>query len=161
MALLQVRDSAGAGRRSPGLATDHRRAALREQLDALPTLSRSGLVARWIAVIGHPPPSGLSRRLLALAVAYHLQVQALGGLAPGIRRQLFRNDESSGQGNGKRPSLRLAPGMRLVRHWQGRTHTVEVVADGFLYLGQRYRSLSAIARTITGTRWSGPKFFLP
>ena len=53
----------------------------------------------------------------------------------------------------------LAPGSRLVREWQGRPHTIEVLEDGFLYVGRRYRSLSEIARAITGARWSGPRFF--
>jgi hypothetical protein len=61
----------------------------------------------------------------------------------------------------RQPATRpaLAPGARLVREWQGRTHQVTVLAAGFEYAGQTYRSLSAIARTITGTPWSGPAFF--
>ena len=62
------------------------------------------------------------------------------------------------QANASMPS-RLQPGTRLVREWNGRTHVVEVVDKGFIWEGDRHRSLSAIARAITGARWSGPRFF--
>jgi len=58
-----------------------------------------------------------------------------------------------------RATRTLKPGARLIREWNGSSHIVEVVEDGFLWNGKRYRSLSAIARAITGTRWSGPRFF--
>src|SRR6185503_18127545 len=100
--------------------------------------------------------------LSELAEAYAIQVKAYGALKPHLRRQL----EGKGDGSGKSPSARrskqvsrLAAGTRLVREWNGKTHHVDVVESGFVWNGGRYRSLSAIAREITGARWSGPRFF--
>lgn len=117
---------------------------------------------QWTAVHGHPPPKGLSRRLLEYAAAYHLQAKALGGLKPAVRRKLLAvanrkpGAVTIAQTNSQKT---LAPGSRLVREWQGRSHTVEVLEQGFLCGGRHYSSLSEIARTITGARWSGPRFF--
>jgi hypothetical protein len=117
----------------------------------------------WTEAYGRSPPKGLSRRLLEYAAAYHLQTKAHGGLKPAVRRQLARLAESdkteaprpSRSGGVKSPP----PGSRLVREWHGRNYTVEVLDSGFLYDGRQYRSLSEIARAITGARWSGPAFF--
>ena len=132
-------------------------------LAAIPGLPRAALIERWTEAYGRPPPKGISRRLLEHAAAYHLQARALGGLKPAVLRKL-RRSAASGQ-NGAPAASRsgtknvLPPGSRLVRNWNGRSHTVEVTDSGFLYGGQQYRSLSEVARTITGTRWSGPRFF--
>jgi hypothetical protein len=90
-------------------------------------------------------------------------VKAQGGLRPEVKRQLRASEvaSASGRGSSRKVSTKLSPGTHLIRQWQGRTHMVEVTSTGFLYQGQRYRSLSAIARLITGTRWSGPRFFQP
>ena len=140
---------------------DERRVA--EGLAAIPGLPRTGLIKRWTEAHGHPPPKGISRRLLEHAAAYHLQAQALGGLKPAVLRKLSRPVGSGRNGApaASRPGPRkiLPPGSRLVRNWNGRSHTVEVTDSGFLYAGRQYRSLSGVARTITGARWSGPRFF--
>lgn len=159
-------DPAGDRRRgssSADLAPRDRGASLAYRLRAIPTLPRPELVGLWTKLIGRPPPSGLSRRLLELSVAYHLQVKAQGGLRPEIKRQLRAPavGSSSARGSPRKASTKLPPGTRLIRQWQGRTHVVEVTSTGFLHQGQRYRSLSEIARLITGTRWSGPRFFQP
>jgi Protein of unknown function (DUF2924) len=103
----------------------------------------------------------LSRELLARAVAHRTQELALGGLRPEPRRQLLRIAQrlkQTGEATIRaRPELK--PGTRLMREWQGRTYDVLVLDDGFSWQGTRYRSLSAIARKITGTAWSGPLFF--
>jgi len=131
--------------------------------DAVPGLPREELVDAWIKAHKGPPPKGISRRLLEYSAAYHEQARALGGLKPTTRRKLRQIAASPADGDkpttriGKRKQL--APGSRLIREWQGRTHTVEVLEAGFLYDGQRYGSLSEIARFITGARWSGPRFF--
>ncbi len=134
-----------------------------EGLDAIPGLPRATLIERWTDAYGRPPPKGISRRLLEYAAAYHLQARALGGLKPAVLRKLRR---PSGSGRDGAPTARrtndkktLPPGSRLVRNWNGRSHTIEVTNNGFLYAGQKYRSLSAVARTISGARWSGPRFF--
>jgi hypothetical protein len=134
-----------------------------EKLVAIPDLSRAELVEMWITVYRNPPPKGLSRRLLEYAAAYHLQARAFGGLKPVLRRKL-RQLAAAG-GASAVPKMQpakakvLSPGTRLVREWHGKTHTVEVIKGAFLFDGQRYRSLSEIARAITGSRWSGPRFF--
>ena len=119
--------------------------------------------AGWTNLFGRPPPKGMSRRLLELAAAYDAQARLHGGLKPAVRRRLLQATQSaSGLSNDKPRRLAPAtpyPGSRLVREWHGRSHMVEVTEDGFLYDGHRYRSLSSIARSITGARWSGRRFF--
>jgi hypothetical protein len=126
-------------------------------------LDLPSLQASWEALFGQAPPKGLSRRLLELATAYGSQAKIHGGLTPAAQRKLLQAgraspDMAAGAPRQNRRSA-LSPGSRLVREWQGRCHTVEATEGGFLYAGRRYRSLSEVARTITGARWSGPRFF--
>jgi len=149
-----------------------------EEVDLLTEMSRAELVQRWAAIYGSPPPSGIKRPLLERAIAWHLQAKRFGGLPARTTRELRelqpcpRNcraaDAEQGMPKAKgssssslvSPSRRaLRPGMRLVREWQGRTHVVDVTSSGFAWNGGTHRSLSAIARKITGARWSGPRFF--
>lgn len=132
-------------------------------LAAISTCSRAELVESWRTAHGSPPPKGISRRLLAYDAAYRAQARVFGGLKPAIRRQLAK---LAGSGNKmaemstmQPKSARLTPGARLVREWHGQVHTVDVLDEGFLYDGEVFASLSKIANTITGTRWSGPRFF--
>jgi Protein of unknown function (DUF2924) len=123
----------------------------------------ASLQAGWTSLFGRPPPKGMSRRLLELATAYEAQARIHGGLKPAVRRKLLQAAQPAA-GSSMEKSRRLAlgtlsPGSRLVREWHGRSHTVEVTEDGFLYEGHRYRSLSSVARRITGARWSGRRFF--
>ena len=135
----------------------------RPESGALDQLDRAALVEAWRATHGRPPPRGLSKRLLALAAAYHRQAELEGGLKPSLRKRL----ERIAAGKPDQPvrkagmSSRKAPaaGTRLLREWQGESHVVEVLENGVLYRGEAYRSLSEVARTITGARWSGPRFF--
>ena len=103
----------------------------------------------------------LGRELLIRAVAYRTQEVALGGLRPEPQRQLRQIAQELKQTGeaAKRFRPQLKPGTRLMREWQGRTYEVVVLDDGFSWQGTQYRSLSAIARKITGTAWSGPLFF--
>jgi hypothetical protein len=144
--------------------SDYAAERMAAELRAIRNLPRAALMARWTAAYGRPPPKGLSRRLLEHAAAYHLQVKAFGGHQAGRPPQAARGrrpDARHGGGHRHRLPCRraLAPGSRLVREWRGRSHTVEVLDQGFLCDGRHYASLSEIARTITGTRWSGPRFF--
>ncbi len=129
------------------------------EIARLGDLTREELTQRWRGTYRRQPPKGISRRLLELSAAYALQTAALGGLKPCLRKALItalaQNSESS-ISSGKRA---LDPGSQLVRVWNGRTHHVEVIEKGFIWNGERFRSLSAIARKITGARWSGPRFF--
>lgn len=131
------------------------------ELAGIADATRPELLNRWEATHGRAPPKGLSRRLLEYSAAYDVQVKATGGLKPSTKRQLA-NARSGDKKAAKKtvPSaLKLIPGARLVREWHGQTHTVEVIDGAFCYDGQHFRSLSEIARTITGARWSGPRFF--
>ena len=126
---------------------------------ALAATDRAGLVALWRTLYRSEPPIQISRDLLMLAVAYRLQERALGGLKPHVRRALERAAEDLAAGRPVGSAPRFKPGTRLLREWNGVTHQVEIAQDGVLYRGERYRSLSEVARLITGTRWSGPLFF--
>src|SRR4051794_701112 len=131
-------------------------------LAALPGLSREELARRWRKRFGHKPPKACGRSLLELAEAYAIQVAAFGAMKPSVRRKLEGQLQDSGKlRSTRRPKQvsRLTPGMRLVREWNGKTHHIDVVESGFVWNGASHRSLSAIAREITGARWSGPRFF--
>jgi hypothetical protein len=109
----------------------------------------------------HSEAPRLSRDLLTRAIGYRRQEIEHGGLGKATRRKLqtiAKALRSTGR-VGPTPSLSLKPGARLVREWQGRTHTVTVTDDGFEYAGASYSSLTKIAKKITGAHWSGPRFF--
>jgi hypothetical protein len=132
-----------------------------EALSRLPTLDIDELRQQWRGLYKTQAPPNLSRELLVRAVAHRIQELALGGLRPEPRRQLLRIAQQFKE-TGKatiRSRSELKPGTRLMREWQGRTYEVLVLDDGFSWQNTRYRSLSAIARKITGTAWSGPLFF--
>ena len=133
---------------------------LAEELAGLPHLDRQALKEKWRTLYGSKPPR-LGRDLLVRAVAYRIQENALGGLDPKVRRILdtVAKDVSRGRDASVPASLRIKPGTRLLRQWQGRTHEVIVLNDGAMFEGRRYRSLSDVARAITGAHWSGPRFF--
>ncbi len=97
------------------------------------------------------------RRLLLLALAYRVQVDAFGALDSKTNRYL--RAVAAGIPEAVRPLPALKPGVRLMREWNGQTHVVDVTEEGILWSGETYPSLSAIARAITGARWSGPRFF--
>ena len=129
--------------------------------DALPwavldALSIETLRTEWTKVFYRPPPLGLKRDLLRRGIAFAWQAAREGGLTTRVTRCL-RTESSGSVAIGR--SRALKPGTRLARTWQGDTHHVLVVDDGVEYRGQPYPSLSAVARAITGTRWSGPRFF--
>ena len=131
-------------------------ATIRELAD----LPRPDLTERWRQLYRAAPPKGISRPLLIRAVAYGMQVKRTGGLKPAVRRQLRKlADGGSTRAAENLNSARIAPGMRLIREWNGSSHVVEAVDGGFVWNGKRYGSLSAVARAITGARWSGPRFF--
>ena len=147
---------------------------LEDEVAAIGDLSREELAARWAKAYGCPPPKGIKRGLLERAAAWHLQAQRLGGLSPNVRKRAAIRRASVGrlplelQRRGREaarlerdtvPLTQLRPGTRLMREWNGRMHVVDVTEDGFVFDGKPYRSLSAIARRITGAHWSGPRFF--
>jgi Protein of unknown function (DUF2924) len=129
-------------------------AAIEAEIAHLRSLAIDALRRQWRVIFGRTPPAGLSKDLLGRMIAWRLQEQAFGGLD----RESLRFLESLARHGGS-PRRQLKPGTVLVRDYQGQRHTVTVVRDGFDWQGTTYPSLSAIARAITGTAWSGPRFF--
>jgi hypothetical protein len=129
-------------------------AAIAAEIDRIRSLSLDGVRRRWQVVFARTPPAGLSKDLLRRMIACRIQEQAFGGLD---RDSLTFLDGLARQG--VPPRRHLKPGTVLVRDYHGQRHTVTVGRDGFDWQGTTYPSLSAIARAITGTAWSGPRFF--
>lgn len=122
-----------------------------QEVRALEALDLHSLRDEWRKRYGEPPKMR-SRELLARLLAWRIQADALGGLDPTTIR-LLKADRLP-------PAKpRLEAGTRLSREWQGRRHDVDVLDKGFRYAGADYRSLSEVARVITGTRWNGLRFF--
>jgi len=120
-------------------------------LDALTSMPVADLRDQWRSLLNTEPPR-VSTDLLRRMLGHALQEQAIGGLGSAQRQTLRRIAAG-------KEAVTLKPGMRLVRQWNGRTITVTVMEDGFLWEDRVWRSLSAIARAVTGTNWSGPRFF--
>ena len=114
----------------------------------------------WRQCLG-PPPRFASTELTRLWLAWELQAKARGGYDPATRRRLRQLGKSAGTDSAPTSTSRkvLKPGTILTREWGGATHRVMVLEEGFVWAGQNYRSLSEIATRISGTRWSGPRFF--
>ena len=137
-----------------------RPATLADQLSGLAKLHDSALKEHWRTLYQTAPPARISSSLLLKAIAYRLQEHALGGLKSSTRRLLERVAEDCGRRAPTRaPATTVRAGSVLIREWHGVSHRVTVLGDGVLLRGARYRSLSEVARKITGTRWSGPRFF--
>ena len=117
------------------------------------------LKEEWARRYGAPAPN-LSPELLRLGIGYKLQEQKSGGVSRSTRSLLRQVAAGMGEGAEKKPMPRkLTPGTRLVRDWRGQGHTVIVLDDGFEYDGKHWKSLTAIAKAITGNQWNGPLFF--
>ena len=131
-------------------------ASIEREIAALDTLDRPALLKCWRSAFGREAPPRLSHSLLVKAVAHEMQVRAFGGLSPRIIRALKAAAKPATVAASRRSP---GPGTRLVREWNGVLHEVEVLDDGYIWREQRHRSLSAVALAITGTKWSGPRFF--
>ncbi len=145
------------GRRSDARFDD----AVAVKLQALAEMDYDTLRAEWRRLYRAPPPKRVSRDLLMLGVAWKVQERAYGGLGAATKRRLAdlaKTVERNGDVTRNRVA-RLKPGARFVREWRGEIHRVIVLEDGFEWKGTQWRSLSAIAREITGVHWSGPRFF--
>ena len=149
-----------------------------QEVAGLGDLSREELAERWTKAYGHAPPKGARRDYHLRAAAWHLQARRLGGLSPDTRRMLraastpmkkqfavqaFNSaaepDVSASTFAVATPRKQFSPGTRLVRDWNGRSHVVDVLEEGFAFEGRLHKSLTAIAHQITGAHWSGPRFF--
>jgi hypothetical protein len=124
-------------------------ARIDDELAALIALPDAALGEEWRKVYRSAPPR-ISADLLRRGIAYRLQERAYGKLSPQVARVLA---------SGGRAAREITPGTRLVREWNGRTIDVTATDGGMVWEGRTYRSLSAIAREVTGTPWSGPRFF--
>ena len=150
-------------------------ASIIDLVNNIPALSRGDLIDQWSEHYDNPAPKTISTRLLVYAIAYAVQIECHGGLSRRSEKELLRlagsagarhpsqssesNPISARRNSSARPRAAPRQGTRFVREWNGKSHVVEVVDKGFVWQGKTYRSLSAIASTITGNRWSGPRFF--
>jgi Protein of unknown function (DUF2924) len=133
-----------------------------DQIAKLRGLSRSELVDLWQKVYKKAAPQGIRREILVPFLAYRIQENAYGALKPGVLAELRRVAKALDRNRTSTETLiwtRVKSGTRLFREWRGHTHEVFVTGSGYEYSRGSYRSLSEIARKITGTRWSGPAFF--
>src|SRR5213083_2325884 len=128
--------------------------AIEAEIARLRPLALDALRRHWRVIFARTPPAALSKDLLGRMIACRLQERVFGGLD---RESLSFLDGLARHGGS--PRRRLKPGTVLLRDYHGQRHTVTVAPDGFDWQGTTYASLSAIARAITGTAWSGPRFF--
>ena len=133
---------------------------LARDVASLPALDAATLRERWKALSGADPSPRVGRSLMIKAIAYRLQERAPGGVKPAIQRLLDRIVESRSEVALERiPKRGASAGTMLIREWRGVSHRVTVLDNDVVYRGRRYKSLSEVARAITGTHWSGPLFF--
>ena len=142
--------------------------ALSAELNRIEELGRPALLDLWRGFHNRSAPKSLSIAFLRRVVAYEAQCRALGGLNGKTKARLRRMAEEAALTGGKiggasnllpSPTQKLVPGARLIRDWNGKTWVVDVTDSGFEMQGETYRSLTAIAKRITGAHWSGPRFF--
>ena len=135
--------------------------SVRDDIGALGSMSLDELREEWRRYHRRLPPPKLSRDLLVRSTAYKIQEREFGGLTPSTKRRLqsFAARVVTGRQNGRKRTAHPQPGAKLIRDWQGRTYAVTVMEKGFEFEARWYRSLSEIAREITGAHWSGPRFF--
>lgn len=134
---------------------------LEEDLKRVATVRLSELRTIWAERLGYDPPALRSREIFRRMLAYRLQAAAHGDLSASTRRKLaaIEAERTSPRRKRRSPPLRLGDGAVLLREWKGVRHEVHVTGDRFRHEGVTYRSLSEVARAITGTRWNGPLFF--
>jgi hypothetical protein len=144
------------------LQDDSQQKSVLSQVDELNRMSNDQLRKQWTDLFG-TDPGRLGRNYLIRRLAYRIQELVYGGLSREARQKLKAladaTDGNTPNKPGKRRAANLQPGTRLLRDWHGERYEVVVQEDGFLYDGKKYRSLSAIARAITGSYWSGNRFF--
>ena len=122
-------------------------------ISEIEALDRAACLDRWREAFGRSPPKFLSPQFMKRVLIWEVQNRALGGVSVKTTRRLKQIAA------GKTLPSTAKPGSHLVREWNGRTYQVEVVEGGYVMDGKTWRSLSAIAKHITGAHWSGPRFF--
>lgn len=140
-------------------------ASVLKRVTALPGMELASLKALWKDLYDQDPPAH-GKPYLVRKLAYRIQELAYGGLNDNTEQRLDtlaegRKDPKTNakKGRGRKKANTPGAGTKLVREWNGKEYTVMVLDDGFEYEGRKFRSLSAIAKEITGTHWSGPSFF--
>ena len=136
--------------------------SIQEKVQALETLERPELVAKWIKAYGAPPFKGARHGTLVRGLAYHIQSRRFGGLSAKTSKRLLKIAKtglvtSNAAIRNTKPKTEL--GSQLIREWNGKTYTVHVTDKGYVMSGVTYGSLSSAAKAITGAHWSGPRFF--
>ena len=134
------------------MAKDNKRKP-EQAITTIEELNRVECLDLWREVFGRPPPKYLSPQFMKRVLIWELQNRTLGGLSTKTERRLQHI------ASGKTPLAKAKPGSHLVREWNGRTYQIEVMDGGYVLDGKTWRSLSAIAKHITGAHWSGPRFF--
>ncbi len=126
-------------------------------LESIEHASRDELIKTWKALLKVPPSKSLSQPLMRRILIFELQAKQFGGLDRKTKAVIktYQNHKKSPPTK----SPKLKPGAYLMREWNGITHRVEVIDGGFIWNGSQYKSLSSIAKLITGAHWSGPRFF--
>jgi hypothetical protein len=139
---------------------DQKDTTLDDEIARLRGLDLAGLQARWRTMFGRRAPAHLPKHLLLRILAYRLQAEVHGDLDAASVRSLDRLARTGSDKSVPLPQVSsVRPGTLLVREWNGVLHHVTTLDDGFAWNGTSYRSLSQVARAITGTRWNGPRFF--
>ena len=141
---------------------------IKNEIEELKLLSRDDLIKLWYKYFDEEPPNGTKNEILIKHIAWQIQVKKYGGYSSETLKQLEKlvlklNNNSeineSDVKNSSRQILEIKPGTKLIREFKGKKHEVTALEKGFSYIGKPYKSLSAIANEITGTRWNGKKFF--
>ena len=130
---------------------------IKEDLQELEAMDRIALTQKWKSLFGFPAPRYAGESLLRGAIAWKIQTDALGGLSLIEQRQLALRP--SAPSTSSRATPFISSSSRLIRVWKNQTHQVTVLETGYLYEARVWKSLSSIAKHITGTPWSGPVFF--
>lgn len=135
--------------------------AIEQALAEIGEMDRATLAKRWNELFSHQPPKGCKRALLERAAAYHIQASYEGKAKSPLVKKLVASKAAYNKAKQKpkKHKFELRPGARLVREWHGVQERVDVVEEGFIWRDQTFKSLSAVAKEITGSHWSGPRFF--
>jgi len=129
------------------------------QVAELENMTTHELQQKWGTLYNSPPPIRISKQQIVGRLAYRLQELVYGGLPDDIRQQLENIGEFHSQKTVAEKSDKPVSGTRFIRDWNGKRYEVEVLDKGFAFNGKQYRSLTAIATEITGTKWNGHEFF--
>ena len=130
---------------------------IHERMSVLNDLDRPGLRVAWIDAFGKAPPHHTSMMFMRKALIWDEQCRCYGGLSPSLKRAL--KAAADGRAANAPMAVVVKSGTQLIRDWNGKRYQVEVKEDGYLLADRHFKSLSAIALHITGTSWSGPRFF--